>query len=103
MLPKRLRLSRQTFPKTPTGKSVSSTYFSLVSGPSSKGGCTVVVSKKVAKRAVDRHLIKRRTYSLMKPYCRSSRYVIIYAKMGAGTLSFKELSSELTHLLSRLP
>lgn len=102
MLPKRLRLSRDTFSKLGRSRSVSGTYVSVVFGESRAGGCAAVVSKKVAKGAMRRHLVKRRILSVVKPYCTHSRYLVVYAKMGADTVSFKELSSELTNILSNL-
>ena len=63
----------------------------------------MVVSKKVAKRSVDRHRIKRRLLALLRPYASPSRSLVIYAKKGADTVPFKELSKELTTLLTRTP
>jgi ribonuclease P protein component len=61
----------------------------------------VVVAKAVAKRSVDRHLLKRRILSVLRPYFSEGRYVVVYAKKGALTLSFKALKEELAGLLSR--
>lgn len=61
----------------------------------------VVVAKAVARRSVDRHLLKRRALAVMRPFYTEGRYVVVYAKKGAPTLSFKALKEELTSLLSR--
>lgn len=103
MLPRRLRLSRTTFPKAGRGTRLSSLHFTLLYGPSSDGGCSVVISKKVAPRSVDRHRIKRKMLALMRPYCLSTRYLVAYAKKDARALSSRELRTELTDLLTHLP
>jgi ribonuclease P protein component len=102
MLPRRKRLSRQGFSETARGKSVTSKHLTLVFGTSEAGGCAAVVSKKVAKRSVDRHLLKRRILECMREKCSSSRYLVVYAKTGSPKLSFKDLSAELSELFSRI-
>lgn len=98
MLSRRQRIPRRAFPTRPQHREAS-VSFSLAYG---KGqGVAVVVSKAVAKRSVDRHLIKRRILSIVRPFVREDRYLVIYAKKPALTLSFKALSEELTGLLSR--
>ncbi len=89
---------------SPTGgKTLFSDHFSLVWGSSNTGGGAVVISKKVASRSVDRHLLKRRILSLIRPHCSESRFLVVYAKKGSSTLPFKEISKEITELLKLLP
>ncbi len=55
----------------------------------------IVVSKKVAERAVDRNLIKRRIKSALEPFSRGSASFFVIAKRGVLDLSFKELKEEI--------
>lgn len=101
MLPHRLRLTRRTFPGREGGR-LSSPAFSIVTTPSRRGGCAVVVSKAVVKSSAGRHLLKRRLLSLLAPFCRPDRALVVYARGPASLLSFKALSEELLTLLTRL-
>ncbi len=101
MLPRRLRLSRASFPGRSAGVRVSSASFSLSTGPSSSGGCAAVVGKNIARRSVARHLLKRRMLSLMRPFCRADRFLVVYARGPAAALPFREIAAELGALLRR--
>lgn len=101
MLPRRLRLSRASFPRGREGLRASSPFFTIVTGPSKDGGCAVVVSKAVAKKATARHRIKRQLLSILSPWCTKDRFLVVYAKKGIDTPSFKALQEELTGLLSK--
>jgi ribonuclease P protein component len=101
MLPHRLRLSRATFPGGNTGKRAATAHFSMLWGAASHGGASAVVSKKVARRSVDRHLLKRRMLAVIEPFAAAEQFLVVYARAGSPTLSFKELQEELTTLLSR--
>lgn len=61
----------------------------------------MVISKAVAKRAVDRHLIKRRVLSVARPWCATNRFIVLYAKKAALTLPFPALKEEIHSLLSQ--
>ena len=76
-------------------------HFSLSYGPSIQGGAAAIVSKAVAKRSVDRHLLKRRMLSVLRPHVRETMSLIAYARKDALTLSFKEVERELSELVSR--
>ena len=65
-------------------------------------GSAVVVSKKVAKSSVKRHLIKRRVREATAPWNSDSYALIIYARTGSDTLPYSEIVSELTPLLQRM-
>ena len=99
MLPRRLRLARRAFPLK--GARDGSPHFSLLSGPSGAGGASAVVSKKVARRAVARNLLRRRMLSVLRPYALPGRYLVVYARGGSAELSYAELSAELSGLLAR--
>ncbi|MBY0110909.1 ribonuclease P protein component [Patescibacteria group bacterium] len=96
-----MRLTRRTFPTA--GARAASTHFSLTLAPAAPGhgGCAVVVPKKVARLSVSRHLLKRRILSVMKPWCSPDFALVVYARTGTSSLSFKDLSHELSSLLTR--
>lgn len=96
-----LRLSRGTFPKHTEGTKLQGKYLTLVWGASLPGGCAVVVSKKVAKRSVDRHLLKRRLMHVLHPWAQDGHFMVVYAKSGSASRTFSELSEELTSLLMK--
>lgn len=60
-----------------------------------------MVSKKVSKLSVGRHLLKRRVLSVLKPWCLPTRALIVYARPGSQTLPFPVLKQELEELLTR--
>ena len=102
MVPRRLRLSRHTFPLSRSGTRLSTSHFSLVWGRAQKGGgCAAVISKKVARRSVDRHLLKRRIMAVLLPWCGPDRFFVVYALSGSNTLSFQALKEELGFLLMK--
>ena len=76
-----------------------SPHFSVSVRP--KGGTMIVVSKKVEKTAVGRHRLKRRISTIVRPFCENGSFSL-YARKGSSTLSYKELTNELTELLSQL-
>ncbi len=102
MLPRRSRLSRASFPGPRAGFRGSTAHFSAVWGPSLHGGgAAAVVSKKVARRSVDRHLLKRRMLEAMRPYALPGRFLVVYAKGGSTTLPFRAVAEELQTLLAK--
>ena len=102
MIPKEMRLSRAHFAPSGPEIRVVSTHFSLSLRKSpGQGGCAVIVSKKVGKLSVSRHLLKRRTQSVIKDSCSEDRALIVYARPGATTLPYQELKKELSELLTR--
>lgn len=103
MLPKSLRLTRQDFPDTRSLKRVTSPHFSVSYGDAPKGGVAVVVSKKVARLAVSRHLLKRRVLAILRPYASEKRLLVVHARAGAGTLPSPELKEELLSLVRSVP
>jgi ribonuclease P protein component len=100
MLPRSHRLPRAGFEQISGLRRAASRHFSIAYADSVLiSGGAVVVSKKAAKRSVDRHLLKRRIKAVMKPWCTAGRVLIIHARSGAVSLPFRELESELTELL----
>lgn len=101
MIPRKLRLSRAQFAPATQGKRAISAHFSVSYRPLEGGGCAAVVSKKVAKRSVDRHALKRRINAVLLPWCSPTRSLIVYARAGSLTLSSAQLAEELNELLGR--
>lgn len=102
MIPRSMRLSRAHFaPSGPETRAASSHFSLSVREAPQNGGCATVISKKVAKLSVSRHLLKRRMLSVMKPYCTKDRAVIVYARPGAAALPYPALAAELSELLAR--
>ncbi len=60
----------------------------------------MVISKKVAKRSVDRHLLKRRVMEILRPWCSPTHSIIVFARSGSPTLTFRELSAEIAELMA---
>lgn len=100
MLPRRMRLSRQDLSGFKPAMRVDSPHFSVALGPEGqKPGFAAVISKKVAKLSVTRHLLKRRIMAVFKDFPENARSVVVYAKAGAPSLPFSVLKEELSALL----
>jgi len=96
------RLLRSAFPKNKEGLRLFSSSFTLVTGPSLKGGCAVVVSKAVSKKAVARNRIRRRVQSVLRSFFRANKYVVVYVKKEATDLTFLQLKEELSGALTKV-
>lgn len=99
-----MRLSRAHFAPHGPEKRVSSAHFSLslrAAAPKT-GGCAAVVSKKVARHAVARHLIKRRIFAVIRPFCQDDHALVVFARSGAATLPFSVVQEEILSLLAQL-
>jgi ribonuclease P protein component len=103
MLPRPKRLTRAGFGHTATGKRAISAHFSVSYSPSEDARAAAVVSKKVAKKAVDRHLLKRRMLESARPHLLPGRSFVLYARQGAPSLPFPSLRDEINTLLMGLP
>jgi len=68
-------------------------------GDSPKGGASVVISKKVARLAVSRHLLKRRILAVLRPYASGKTVLVVHVRPGAASMPFPELKDELNSLL----
>lgn len=105
MIPRHLRLSRHDFENLADKrnlKRISSPHFSLSFDRTPQaGGCAVVVSKKVEKSSVGRHLLKRRVRAVLKEFCSEDVTLIVYAGQHSPALSFDELSRELQALITQ--
>ena len=106
MLPQGRRITRQLFPTDlRQGQVFHSIHLSLrvLQGAPTNARISVVVSKKTAKLAVDRHLIKRRVYESVRAFEKTAKLsagsYVFFAKKDAHTISFKELREEVGTLL----
>jgi ribonuclease P protein component len=101
---RRIILSRAQFTAISSDKKArrtSAAHFSVVTSEACVG-VAVVVSKKVAKTSVARHLLKRRIREAVASceFPSAGKAVIVYARSGAATLSFAQITAELAPLLS---
>lgn len=98
MLKKKQRLSRSEFANLlKKGRRVHDTHFSLIFTPSTETKCGLVVSKKVAKQAVARNLIRRRVYAIFGENLTvlANKHVALLTKPSIKTLSYEELSKQI--------
>ena len=101
MFPQRDRISRELFPQALKGRRISSSNFTIIvpNEATLEKRYAVVVSKKVARLSVTRHLLKRRVtaalHSLVLP-----RSLIVFPRAGAASIDFKSVKEELDKLLS---
>jgi len=102
MLSRPNRLSRASFGAVSAGKRAISAHFSVSVGPAGTHGAAAVISKKTAKRATDRHLLKRRIMDVAAPFVAGNTGFVVYARSGSPSLPYQTLNIELTELLSRL-
>lgn len=77
-----------------------SAHFSISYGPSpTLSGGAVVVPKKVVKKSVARHALKRRMREIIRPYISDTQALIAYAKPGSSELSYQDMQNELSGLI----
>lgn len=114
MLPKTKRVKRALFQKVfSSGRTLHSTYLTarivltsptpLASGAPSK--FSFVVSKAVAKKAVDRNLLRRRGYSVISKLYNlfpAGLVVVFFYKKGADKLSYASLSKEIEDIFKKV-
>ncbi|VAW31795.1 hypothetical protein MNBD_CPR01-480 [hydrothermal vent metagenome] len=84
-----------------TGKRATCDYFSIIY-TDKVSGYAIVVSKKIAKKAVTRHRIKRRVRSVLRNSKIAGRGCIIFARPGADKITFQDLNLEIQELLARV-
>jgi len=107
MLPKKHRIKRIEFPSQKTrGVSVHGEYTTLrfynenkiAEKNNSTAKFSVVVSKKIAKKAIDRNLLKRRAYFSLKKITQNIKKPIVcvlYMKKGSFEQSYKNIKSDI--------
>jgi ribonuclease P protein component len=102
MTKRRMHLSRTDFTAVTADRSakrLTSAHFSVTI--SNAGiGTAVVVSKKVAKSSVQRHLLKRRVREAVAPFISNMQAFIVYARAGSAALPYSDIVTELSTILS---
>ncbi len=73
--------------------------FILRKSPSEKVVFVISVSKKVAKKAVTRNLIKRRIRPILRTFSLKPATYLLIAKPGADKIKGEELKRELTSII----
>ena len=106
MLPKKERLSRLEFNRFfSAGKRHHFPFVQVIVSPHEFLHASVVISKKIAKRAVVRNKIRRRIYDIVRHYrsAEGLRGVFIFVvKPAISTLSYATLKSELNSALKTI-
>jgi len=106
MLKKKERLTRHEFDRFfSVGKRLHTAHFQLIYAPSPTFHGSVVVGKKVYKKAVDRNKLRRQVYALLYRANQVTpllQTLIIIAKPTIATLSRKELKSEVFAALEKV-
>jgi ribonuclease P protein component len=105
-MPKKYRLTGEEI-RNLSGKRMHGKFFSLLIAPirADHAKCTVVVSKKVAMKAVDRNTIKRRARSALAkhvPNVKKAVALVLYAKREAKGAAFKEIVHDIGVLFSKV-
>ncbi len=102
MLPKRNRLKTEDFKDMRKMRTMHAPHFFLRIGPlsSAENKAAVIVGSSTYKKAVDRNLLRRRMYHVLKKHFPLLKGVTtVTFKKGALDLSFRELEAELLTLL----
>jgi ribonuclease P protein component len=106
MLKKTERLTRKEFDQFfSTGKRLHSPYLQLIYAPHDTFHGSVVVGKKVAKKAIDRNTLRRRLYAQVYNelrLCTPKGVYILVAKAGLASLSRKAAALEALELLQKV-
>lgn len=102
MLPKSRRLKTGDFKSLHKARTAHAPHlFIHVAEAAGAGKAAVVVSSAVCKRAVDRNLLRRRLYHLLRKHDRlvHGKTVVVTLKKGAAAATFQDLEAELVPLL----
>jgi ribonuclease P protein component len=107
-MPKKNRLTRADLENLSVVRREHGAYFTLSIGKSEKGGesaCACVVSKKIALRAHDRVLIKRRCRAAIRPLISAvpqGESLVFTAKKAAKGATFRDIERDIQQLVSRI-
>lgn len=100
MLAKKNRLPRAVF-DTPPSARARFAYGTVAFFRHSPAAGAVVVSKKVAKSAVTRNRIKRRTYHALRPHLAAlTQSVVVYPRKDAADVPYQTFATALAEALA---
>ena len=102
-MPKSTRLTRKHTPLLRGARRLHSEFFALSVAPGEHTKASVTVSKKVAAKASERNLIKRRARALLSPQVKelkASLVLMLHAKPAAKDASFDELKRDIRKLFT---
>lgn len=105
MIQTSLRIPRADFMQYLRGKRAQGIAATLVYSPATELKIAVIVSKKVAKRAVDRNKLRRRAYGVIERWLKTTAYsgsLVLQYKPGALRLSRVAMQSEIESLLAQI-
>lgn len=106
MLKKKERLTRAEFDRFfSVGKRLHGTYIQLIFAPSETFHCSVVVGKKVFKKAVERNTLRRQIYATVASFKSTTALdyaFIVVVKPQAKAVQNAIVRNELLSLLSRV-
>jgi len=101
------RIGKDAFARvSKEGKRLFGRSLTLVVSPAERAAYAAVVSKKVAKTAVKRNLLRRRIFAILRAFTKESGTrgsFIVYAKKESAAQTFAELRDELSALLHAAP
>ncbi len=110
-LKKKYKIKKTAFPEIISrGKTFHSPHFTLrvlhkKEGAHNNPLFSFVVSSKVARNAVDRNLLKRRGYTIVRKMINDvstqNHMYAFFLKKGVGNLSFAEMKEEIIFLLKK--
>ncbi len=107
MLKKKERLTRKEFDRSfSVGKRINSPSLQLIYTQSDDFHGSVVVGKKVAKKAVDRNRLRRRIYGNLYTFAQSRNLpltLILITRPSFSALTRKAAAEEVRQLLLKLP
>jgi len=103
-MPKAHRLTREDFSSRPPTRRLHGALFSLSASPRASGGAkfACVVSKKVALKAHDRNLLKRRCREAARTYLKHLKAplaLVAQAKKQAVGASFADIREDIKNLI----
>jgi ribonuclease P protein component len=105
MLKKKERLTRKEFDRSfSIGKRLHGSFVQLIFSPSESFHCSVVVGKKVSKKAVERNRLRRRVYAVAYAHHMSAsiqKTFIVVLKPPALTANPAVLRDEVLELLKK--
>lgn len=105
MLKKKQRLSRSEFTNLlKRGKRLHGDHFSLLYTPAEETKCGLVVSKKIAKKAVERNKLRRKIYAVFGENLTVLPHLhcVLLTRPAITTLSHEELKREIETLIKTI-